>query len=287
MKITRNEEPTSKSNAPGMNRRGLLKGAAWMIAASSFPFASEIHAEDLSPVMTQLSAYMSDARNRAVPDKVMDEAKHHILDTFAAMISGSELPPGRQAMQFARNYGGERVTTVVASQMLCGPLEAAIVNAELAHSDETDDYYSSGGAHPGCSIVPATLASGELFGIDGMHFLRAVTLGYDIAIRVLRTVGDGTFVRDTHNLIGTFGSSAAAGCAANFNAQQMRWLLDYAAQQSGAGMGSWRRDTDHIEKGFVFAGMGARNGVNAALMVQSGWTGVNDILSRADNFVQT
>lgn len=277
----------SRSNFHGMNRRTLLQRAAWTFAAAGLPFSAKLSAEDVSPVMSQLSTYMSEAWNRAMPDKAMDDAKHHILDTIAAMVSGSELPPGHQAMQFARSYGGEKIATVVASRLLCGTIEAAIVNAELAHSDETDDYYSSGGAHPGCSIVPATLAAGELFGIDGMHFLRAVALGYDLAIRVLKTAGDGQFVRDTHNFIGTFGSTAAAGCAAKLNAQQMRWLLDYAAQQAGAGMGSWRRDTDHIEKGFVFAGMGARNGVNAALMVQSGWTGVNDILSGADNFLQT
>ena len=64
----------------------------------------------------------------------------------------------------------------------------------------------------------------------------------------------------------------------------MRWVLDYAAQQSGSGIGVWRRDTEHIEKAFVFAGVGARNGVTAALLVQSGWTGVNDVLSGPDNF---
>jgi hypothetical protein len=41
----------------------------------------------------------------------------------------------------------------------------------------------------------------------------------------------------------------------------MRWALDYTAQQS-SGIRAWRRDTDHIEKAFVFAGMPARNGIN-------------------------
>src|ERR1700676_2201073 len=190
-------------------------------------------------------------------------------------------------MQFAKSYGGEKVATIVASKLLCGPIESAIVNAELAHSDETEDYHSMGGAHPGCSIVPATLAIGEQFDIDGMTFVRAVALGYDIGLRVVRTVGDGTFVRDTHNMVGTFGSTAAAGCVAGLSAQPTRWLLDYAAQQAGAGIGSWRRDTDHIEKGFVFGAMGARNGVNAALVVHSGWTGVEDVLSGPDNFVES
>src|SRR5262249_52937730 len=67
--------------------------------------------------------------------------------------------------------------------------------------------------------------------------------------------------------------------------QQMRWALDYTAQQS-AGIVAWRRDTDHIEKAFVFAGMPARSGVTSALLVQSGWNGVDDIFSGADNFFQ-
>src|SRR5438093_13642778 len=63
----------------------------------------------------------------------------------------------------------------------------------------------------------------------------------------------------------------------------MRWALDYSAQQS-SGIVAWQRDTDHIEKSFVFAGMPARNGVTSALVVKSGWNGVDDIFSGADNF---
>src|SRR5436305_3649019 len=246
-------------------------------------------AQDVSPavssVMEKLSSYLAGARNRALPDNVERETKHHILDTIAAMVSGSDLPPGRMAIQFARSYGGEKIATVVASQILCGPIEAAFANGELAHSDETDDDFTTGGAHPGCAVVPAALASGEQFGITGAHFLRAVALGYDIAMRAMKTVGPG--MKETHNLVGTMGATAAAGCAAGLNAQQMRWLLDYAAQQAGAGIGSWRRDTDHISKGFLFGAMGARNGVNAALVVHAGWTGVNDVLSGPNNFVES
>jgi 2-methylcitrate dehydratase PrpD len=91
--------------------------------------------------------------------------------------------------------------------------------------------------------------------------------------------------RSTHALSGTFGSAAAAACAANLNGQQMRWLLSYTAQQA-SGLASWQRDTDHIEKAFDFAGMPARNGVTSALLVQAGGTGVNDVLSGADNFFE-
>src|SRR5437667_4069953 len=268
-----------------LTRRSLLQNSAWIAAATMFPRLAAAVVHDVSPVMEKLSSYMAQARNRALPDNVEQETKHHILDTIAAMVSGSELPPGHMAIEFARSYGGEKIATVVASQILCGPIEAAFANGELAHSDETDDDFTTGGAHPGCAVVPAALASGEQFGINGAHFLRAVALGYDIAMRAMKTVGPG--MKETHNLVGTMGATAAAGCAAGLNAQQMRWLLDYAAQQAGAGIGAWRRDTDHIEKAFLFGAMGARNGVNAAMVVHSGWTGVDDILSGPNNFVES
>ena len=114
--------------------------------------------------MSVLSSYMSAARTRALPGEVIEQAKYHLLDSLAAVISGSELPPGRQALRYARTYGGQGMATIAASKLSCGPIEAAIVNGALAQSDETDDNYSAGGAHPGCAVVPAALALGEQFG---------------------------------------------------------------------------------------------------------------------------
>ena len=66
--------------------------------------------------------------------------------------------------------------TVVASDVLCGPIEAALANGVLAHADETDDSHAPSLSHPGCAVVPAALAVGEWLGIDGMRFLRAVSI---------------------------------------------------------------------------------------------------------------
>src|SRR5262249_5410255 len=147
------------------------------LAAAACPVSLPAAADDVSPVMRKLSAYMSEAGGRALPDEVVRQTKYHILDTLAAMVSGSELAPGRQAMQSPRAFRGQPTATIVASNILAGPLEAAIVNGALAQADETDDNYSAGGAHPGCAIVPASLALGEVFGVDGVRFLRAVALG--------------------------------------------------------------------------------------------------------------
>ena len=256
--------------------------------AAAVPYRAFAAGASLSSLMITLSGYMAAAATRALPDSVVEKAKHIILDTLAAMISGSELPPGKFAINFARLYQGQHVSTVVASNILCGPIEAALCNGMLAHSDETDDTHPPSQSHPGASVVPSALAVGEQFGIDGTRFLRAVALGYDIGPRVTITLGKLQYMVDTHRsthaISGTFGSAAAAACAAGLNAQQMRWVLSYTAQQAG-GLASWQRDTDHIEKSFDFGGMAARNGVTSALLVQAGGTGVDDILAGADNFL--
>jgi 2-methylcitrate dehydratase PrpD len=260
--------------------------AAQAAAASAKPAAS---APAISQLMTTISTYMSEAGTRALPEAVVEKTKHMILDTLAAAISGAQLPPGKFAIQFARAYGGEKISTVAASTVICGPIEAALANGMLAHSDETDDTHPPSQSHPGCSVVPSALAVGEKNGIDGARFMRAVALGYDIGPRVTATLGKLQYMaeshRSTHAISGTFGSAAAAGCAASLNARQMRWLLSYTAQLA-SGLASWQRDTEHVEKAFDFGGMPAKNGVTAALLVEAGGSGVDDILSGVDNFFQ-
>jgi len=281
-----------------MTRRELLQRAGCAMTAAAFPFVPIAVAQQAIPaeaeqpvssVMNKLSAYMAEARSRALPGDVVEKAKHHILDTLAAMISGSELPPGRAAIQFVRAYGGKEIATVIASNIVCGPIEAALANGVLAHADETDDSHGPSRSHPGVSVVPAALAAGEQFGIGGTHFLRAVTLGYDVGTRVTMSMGGPAYQtathRSTHGTVAAFAAGAAAGCAVSLNAQQMRLLLDYSAQQT-SGIGAWTRDTEHMEKAFLFGGKPAAGAVTAAFLVQSGWTGVDDVFTGPDNFFE-
>jgi 2-methylcitrate dehydratase PrpD len=270
-----------------VSRRTVLRQGGLALAAAVLPAATAN--ADVGPVMASLSAYMASARLRPLPPAILEATTQHVLDTLAAMISGAELPPGRAVLTVARDQPASPLATVVASSVATSPAEAALLNGVLAHSDETDDSHADSQSHPGAAVVPAALAVGESLRISGTHFLRAVALGYDIGPRVTMALGGTTFRNDTrrstHSIAGTFGAAAAAGCAASLTDTQMRWLLDYAAQES-SGFAVWERDTDHIEKAFVFAGMPARNGVTAATLVRSGFTGVDDVFSGADNYFQ-
>src|ERR1700680_4284835 len=291
-------EESERAKKKDATRRALIKftGLSTIFAALPFRFAKaalfpslDEASQNISPTMQQLSSYMGAAATRALPDDVIEKAKHHILDTFPAMISGSTLPPGRGALQFARAYGGREIATVVASNIVCGPIEAAFANGVLAHSDETDDSHGPSRSHPGVSVVPAALAAGEQFGISGTQLIRSVTLGYDVGSRITMSMGGPAYQaathRSTHGTAAVFGAGAAAGCAAGLNADKMRLLLDYTAQQT-SGIGAWSRDAEHMEKAFLFAGKPAAGAVLAASLIQSGWTGVQDVFSGPDNFFE-
>lgn len=272
-----------------MNRRGVLKLAASCTAGSILSSSRSFAETAAGWQMTALSAYMSAARSRALPADVAEQAKHHLLDTLASIISGSRLVPGAAAQRYLGMYAGNGNATIPGTTLTAPPLEAALANGVMAHADETDDSNNAGRWHPGCAVVPAALAMAEELGADGTTLLNAVTLGYDIGTRVILAMfGENAKASydvslATHSIASTFGAAAAACCVAGLDAQQMRWALGYTAQQA-SGTRAWQRDTDHIEKGFVFAGMPARNGVTSALLVKAGWTGVDDIFTGADNF---
>lgn len=236
-------------------------------------------------LIQQLSEYIAAASSRALPAEVATKGKHHILDTIAAMVSGSKLKPGRLAIKYGRSQRGKRESTVVGSNFMVPVATAALVNGMLAHADETDDTHWGSRTHPGCAIIPAALAMAEEKNSDGKAFLHSVVIGYDVGCRLSRTLGlEHLGSHSTYSISGTFGAAAAASSLAGFSPRQVSWALSYAAQQA-SGVLSWVRDSDHIEKAFDFGGMPARNGVTAAVFVDSGFTGVADVLEGEKNFL--
>jgi 2-methylcitrate dehydratase PrpD len=240
----------------------------------------------ISPVMRRLSAYIAEARKRNLPPPVLERTKHHVLDTIAAMVSGSRLLPGRKGISYVKALGGTKEACVVGSRIVTSAANAALANGMCAHADETDDSHAPSVMHPGCGIVPATLAMAEREGSKGAALLRAVALGYDVATRLTMSLNAFRFREEglsTHSYGPTFGAAAAAGSIAKVDERQARYLLSYAAQQA-SGISCWMRDEEHIEKAFDFGGMPARNGVTAATMVAQGLSGVEDVFSGERNF---
>src|SRR5688572_7889978 len=233
----------------------------------------------------RLARYMAEAQERKLAPEVVLAAKHRILDTFAAMVSGSHLKPGEMAIRYVRSQGGVAEASVLTTDIQTSAVNAALANAMFGHADETDDFHPETKAHPGCAVVPAALAMAEREGSSGRELLRAVTAGYDLSCRFLLAL-DADHVRASHRsaegTASTLGAVGAAASLARLDEAKTRYALSYAAQQV-SGLWSWVRDAEHVEKAFDFSGMGARNGVTAAIMAQMGFSGVWDVLDGEHN----
>jgi 2-methylcitrate dehydratase PrpD len=166
---------------------------------------------------------------------------------------------------------------------------AALANGMSGHADETDDTHPPTLTHPGTSVVPAALAIGERGRLPGSAVLRAIVLGYDICARLLLALNPVPFLRSGHHAGAfgqLFGAAAAAGALLRLDARRARYLLSYAGEQA-SGLYTMFRDPEHIEKSYAMGGMPAQHGTAAALMVASGFTGVEDSFSGERDFFHT
>jgi 2-methylcitrate dehydratase PrpD len=241
----------------------------------------------VSPIMHDLSEYIAHAIREPLPSEVAETTKIHLVDTVAAMVSGSQLLPGERALEYTRREGGNPDSGVIASDILTSAGAAALANGIFAHADETDDVHTSTTTHPGAAVVPAALAIGERNGLSGTEVLRAIALGYDICGRHGRAMD----LREMHrsgiainNHSQTFGAAAAAGALMGLSPREIRFVLSYAAEQA-SGVPPFTRDTEHIQKAFG-SGRAAQNGVAAALMVASRFTGMEDVFSDSSNYFE-
>ena len=168
-----------------VTRRRVLQGAGGLMAAAALPHAaamtsamgvstaSQAGPASAADVTGRLARYMVEARNRTLPPEVAREAKHRILDTLAAMVSGARLKPGEMAIKYVRGQGGVPEASVLTTDIRTSAVNAALANGMFGHADETDDFEPVTKAHPGCAVVPAALAMAEREGRSGTELLRA------------------------------------------------------------------------------------------------------------------
>jgi 2-methylcitrate dehydratase PrpD len=244
------------------------------------PATTQDGSRKLDPVTERIADFVADALRRPFPPEV--------LDSVAAIVSGSRLPAGTAALTYVQTLGGLPQATVVGSSHRTNVVLAAMANAMAGHGDETDDFHVASVTHPGCVVVPAALALCEARGLSGDAFMRSVIVGYEIGCRIpvaIDAYQQFKAGRGTHALGGMFGATATSAALLGLSSLQVAHALSFTTQQA-SGLTCWRRDEAHIEKAFDFAGMAARNGVMSATMVESGMPGVADALTGANGLFQ-
>lgn len=234
----------------------------------------------VAPSLTRrLAAYWSTACQAELPADVEELAALHLLDTLASVVACRDLQAGEVARRYAASQSGGEVP-ILGTPDSASLLDATFASAIIAHGAEINDFCPSAFVQPGPGVVSTALLVGADRGRSGAEVLRAVAAGYEIACRLPKAIGiavlRGSGVAN-HSLGSLFGSATTAAALMGLDEDQAVDLIAYCAQQA-SGSWQWLLDVEHLEKAFVFGGMGAQNALHAALLVEAGFTGVPDAL---------
>jgi 2-methylcitrate dehydratase PrpD len=227
-----------------------------------------------------ISSYIANIRTAPVAPEFLELGKRHVLDTLAAAVACKDLEPALLGRRYAlaKSGGAQDGVTMLATREKAGLVDAIYGSAMIVHGSEINDFIPSAFVQPGPAIVSTAFGLAEGRGGTGHDVLRACIAGYEMCGRMPKALGVNT-LRDlglaNHGVGPCFGAAATAAAMLGLPDEKIRYVMSYACQQA-SGSWQWLLDEDHIEKTFVFAGMGARNGVEAALLVEAGYTGVPD-----------
>lgn len=243
-------------------------------------------------VTPALSAYIAASQTALIAEDIRARARLHILDTLASIVACRDLEPAVLARRFSRAQSGDartNATTILGTREQAALMDAVFASAMAGHGAEINDFIPSAFVQPGPSVVSAALALAERRGATGEAVLRAVIAGYELAGRVPKALGIANLRRAgiaNHGIGPVFATAAAAASLLDMSEEEIAHVLSYCAQQA-SGSWQWLLDVEHIEKSFVFAGMGARAGLNAVLLVEAGFRGARDSLDHPDGWMRS
>lgn len=131
----------------------------------------------------RLARFVIETRFDDLPEKVVEKAKHLILDTVAASFGGIHTDIGGILKSLFQELGGKPECTVVGSSQKTSCAHAAWINSKLGNALDVDDVFFNFSHFAPISLYPA-LALAEREGRSGKDLITSVVLGYDLAARV-------------------------------------------------------------------------------------------------------
>lgn len=237
-----------------------------------------------------ISSFIAGGSTARFDPEVMELAESHVLDTLASIVACRDLDAAVVGRRYAMATSGSAgAATILGTSDRASVVDAVFASAMAGHGAEINDFIPSVYVQPGPAVVSASLILAALRGRSGAEFLSSVVVGYELAARIPRALGTRNLQRAglaSHGMAPVFGSAAATAALLGMDRSAVEHVLAACAQQA-SGSWQWLLDVEHIEKAFVFAGMGARNGVHAVLLVEAGYRGVRRSLDRPGSWAQS
>jgi len=218
-------------------------------------------------VTAKIARFVVDTKYETIPSKAIETAKLALRDCLGVALAGSKEEDAKICAEIARQEDAKEESTVIGQGFKSSALQAAFANGTAAHAMDFDHSFTLMG-QPTAPIIPALFSLGDSLGISGRQLLEAYAAGFEVTAKLAYSLRDTK--HDAWHAPSTLGSfGAAAGCAKllGLSASQIEMALGIAASMASGIVGNFGTMTKPLH-----VGLGARNGVLAAKLAQSGYT---------------
>ncbi|WP_170606726.1 MmgE/PrpD family protein [Ruegeria arenilitoris] len=205
------------------------------------------------------------------------------LDWLAVGRAGADEPVSQIVRNMVLAEGGAEQAKLFGGG--AAPLRAAsLVNGTVSHALDYDDTHFAHIGHPSVAVFPAALAVAQALDKPIVDLLEAALVGMETSIRIGLWLGRGHYQAGFHQTAtsGAFGAAVASGRLMAFDMEQMKKVLGLTATRAAG------QKTQFGTMGKPYnAGLASSNGVEAALLIQSGFETNPDAVEATNGFGAT
>jgi 2-methylcitrate dehydratase PrpD len=236
------------------------------------------------PVTDTFARFVAETDYSTLSDKTLANAKMHILDTFGTALVAVSTDTAAIVFDYCKRLEQSEESAIWGTHLRSSAPIAAFANGLLGHAIDFDDWDAFIHAgHPTCMVAAAALSLGEIIGSSGKDLLKAYALGIEILTKIAANAPN-VQDRGFHStpVLGSIGAAVACASLLRLNPEKIKSTLGIAA----SGAGGIHRQQGSMVKPFHAANV-ARNGVEAALLAQKGFTADAAIIEAPRGFCDT
>jgi 2-methylcitrate dehydratase PrpD len=233
-------------------------------------------------ITAEIAEFCSVTKFEDLNEDSINKAKMVMTDTYGVIYSGYKQPVSDILVDWIqkRNESQEEAT-VLGYDFKTSLQNAALINGTMGHAIDFDDVSSALRGHPSVVIFPTVLAVGEHLKASGKDILLAFVLGVEVMIKLSKYLNPSHYLKGWHSTptLGVIGSAVATGKLFGFNKEQMQTVMGLACSM----VSGMRLNFGTMTKPF-HVGYSAKNGIEAAQLVQLGMTANQNIFDSKISF---
>jgi aconitate decarboxylase len=230
-----------------------------------------------NPYTRGIAQFVSGLTYDAIPAEVKTRIKLLMLDSLGCALYGADLEWSKMLQDTLTRVDATRTCNVWGTNLKLSAPHSALVNGTQVQGFELDDVHRAGVLHVGAVVLPSLISITELRpGMSGREFLTSAVAGYEIGPRVGLCMRPDHIAQGWHSgaTLGVFSSAAGAARGLKLDVDKTVHALGIAGTQSAGLMAA--QYGAMVKR--MHAGRASQSGLYGALIAESGFTGIVNVL---------